>query len=231
MRPTILSPIQLPNVSEVIYDLLRKQIMTGELSPGQQLNLRELESQLEVSRTPLKLALERLQVEGLISIHPRRGTYVTKFSGQDIRECFQVRIALEAEALRYTFSKHNRERLETLIAHFDQMQGYFSNEAVWLDELPAYMNLDRSAHLQIIALSDNARMREAYERANVQGYIAMMGTRFSHGDTLHTQSEHYAINQALKAGRLDPLLEAARVHLLQAGERAVKRLADGEPIR
>lgn len=219
-----LSPIQIPNVSQAVYDVLREQILHGKFVPGQQLNLRDLEEQLDVSRTPLKIALERLQIDGLVSVHPRRGTYVTTFDSTDIRECFQVRIALEAEALRHVFAPPNQERLQELIHRFDMMSDYFRDEATWLDELIPFMDLDRLAHYHIISLADNKRMVKAYERANVQGFIAMMGTKFHYSDTLHTQQEHHALNQALKNRDLPLVLETARHHLEAAGQRALHRL-------
>jgi DNA-binding GntR family transcriptional regulator len=226
-----LSPIQLPNVSAVVYDVLRHQILSGALLPGQQLNIREIETQLDVSRTPLKLALERLQVEGLISVHPRKGTYVTTFSSKDLQECFEVRIALEAQALRHAFAPANQGRLAHIISLLDDMDAYFRDEATWLDELIPFMDCDRVAHVLMIALADNARFNDIYERANVQGFIAVMGTHFTYGDTCHTQAEHRAINAALRAKDLDTLLRAAREHLEQAGARALQRLSEREGQR
>ena len=219
------TPIQLPNVATVVYERLRHEILGGTLRPGQQLNIREIEAQLHVSRTPLKLALDRLQVEGLVTIHPRRGTYVTTFSPQDLRECFEVRIALEAQALRLAFEVENRERLDDLITLFDRMNTYFRDEATWLEELVEFMDCDRIAHVLMIEMGGNARMKEIYEHANVQGYIAVFGMRFSYTDTLQTQSEHRAIAAALHARDRDDLLHAARVHLERAGLRAVQRLS------
>lgn len=221
-----LSPIQLPNVSDVVYEILRKQILDSKFMPGEQLNLRELELQLDVSRTPLKAALARLQVDGLVSVHPRRGTYVTRFTGRDIEESFELRIALEAQALRHAFKPHNQARVQELIRLFGEMNTYFRDEATWLDQIPDFMDLDRIAHLQMISLSDNSRLQEAYERANVQGFIAVMGARFFYQDTLRTQEEHRRIADALRAGDLPALLDAARTHLEQAGARALRRLSE-----
>ncbi len=220
-----LTPIQLPNVATVVYEQLRRQILGGALRPGQQLNIRQIEAQLGVSRTPLKLALERLQVEGLVSIHPRKGTFVTIFSPHDLRECFEVRIALEAQALRSAFDVQNRALLAELTDLFARMDSYFRNEATWLDELVEFMDCDRVAHVRMIEMSGNARMKEIYEHANVQGYIAVFGMRFSYSDTLQTQAEHRAIAAALHAHDRDALLVSARTHLERAGLRAVQRLS------
>lgn len=223
-----LNPIQLPSVTDLVYDVLRKGIMAGELAPNQQLNLNQLEAELEISRTPLKLALSRLQNEGLVEIHPRRGTYIRTYSEDDIRECFELRIALEAEALRVAFAPHNAALLSEISALFQQMETYFISEDGWLDQLPEYMDLDHRAHVNIARLSGNARLVNAYEQVNVQGYIALMGTRFHYSDTLETQAEHQRILTALQEQNLPALLQAARTHLEGAAQRAILRLVRKE---
>lgn len=226
-----LNPIQLPSVTDLVYDVLRKEIMAGELAPNQQLNLSQLEAELEISRTPLKIALSRLQNEGLVEIHPRRGTYIKSYSEDDIRECFELRIALEAEALRAAFAPHNAELLGEIIDLFQRMKAYFITEDGWLDQLADYMDLDHRAHVHIARLSGNARLLNAYEHVNVQGYIAMMGTRFRYSDTLETQAEHQQILAALEEQNLPALLHAARAHLEGASQRAILRLVGKEGAR
>jgi DNA-binding GntR family transcriptional regulator len=222
-----LNPIQLPSVADMVYDILRKQILHGHLLPNQQLNLNKLEIELAVSRTPLKIALARLQNEGLVEIHPRRGTYVTQFSAVDIRECFDLRIAILAQSLRSTFKPHNQALKQEITDLFLKMDSFFQTEATWLDELIEYMDLDRVVHVKMVQLGGNARMQQAYEHANVQGYIAVMGTHFHYSDVQKTQTEHRHILSALQNENLDALLDAARVHLENAGERAVLRLTGG----
>jgi DNA-binding GntR family transcriptional regulator len=219
-----LGPIQLPTVSDVVYEVLRKQILHGQLTPDRPLNLSQLESLLDVSRTPLKMALARLQNEGLVQIHPRRGTYVKQFTAVDIRECFELRIALEAQSLRYAFEPRNQALIKEIIALFREMDSYFHAEHSWLDENIAFMDLDRDAHLKVIQLSGNTRLQQAYEHANIQGYIAIMGAKFQYADVLKTKAEHRQILKALQAHNLPALLDAARLHLQRAGERALLRL-------
>ncbi|MBN8638206.1 MAG: GntR family transcriptional regulator, partial [Anaerolineae bacterium] len=76
--PDGLSPVAVPNLNDVVYHLLRERILTRGFVPGERLDLDDLATRLQISRTPLKDALNRLTVEGLIEIQPRRGTFVTK---------------------------------------------------------------------------------------------------------------------------------------------------------
>lgn len=228
-KKSLLTPIQLPNISDVVYSALRQQILLGELAPGEQLNLTEIEQQLEVSRTPLKSALARLQADGLVEVHPRRGTYVTQLSRRDIEDCFEIRIALEAQALRSAFVPRNAPVIEKMMALITRMESYFQHEDAWVEENADYMACDREMHLLLVALSGNQRMVQMYEQANVQGYIAIMGARFHYSDVQKTQREHAAMKAALLQQDLPRLLETARTHLENARDRAVLRIATSEP--
>ncbi|MBK9123517.1 MAG: GntR family transcriptional regulator [Chloroflexi bacterium] len=222
---TSLDQIQLPSVASLVYDAVRREILLGRLAQNEQLNLSKLEQQLGVSRTPLKMALSRLEEEGLIEISPRRGTYVRAFSERDIRECYELRIALEVYALRHVFEPQNAAILAEITELFRRMDGYFDSPETYVDDIPPFADMDRSVHAKIVELAGNTRMTQVYERANVQGYIALMGSRFEYADTLKTVGEHQRILRALEAHDLDEVLEAGRLHLVQAGERAVRRLA------
>lgn len=64
-------------VSEIAHDILKEKILSKELAPGQRLNLDEIEIQLGISQTPLKEALALLEMEGLVKILPRSGTFIS----------------------------------------------------------------------------------------------------------------------------------------------------------
>lgn len=220
-----LQPIEIPNVSDIVYDQLRKHIMHGRFAPGDQLNLVQLEEQLSVSRTPLKTALVRLESEGLVAIHSRKGTYIAQLDATDIQECFEVRMALEVQALHHAFEEQNSDRVGQMIDLLAQMDDYLSDSDTWLDEIVRYMDLDQRLHLTIVRLSDNQRMRAFYEQVNVQGFIAIMGARFTFEDTQEAKAEHRAIRRALEHRDMLRLQESACTHLRNAARRAIVRLS------
>ncbi len=221
-----LKPIEIPNVSDVVFDQLRKHIMRGKFAPGDQLYPAQLEEQLNVSRTPLKTALIRLESEGLVVIHARKGTYIAQLGDSDIQECFEVRMALEAQSLCHAFEKQNRARVSRMIGLLAEMDDYFTDPETWLDEVVKYMDLDQRLHLSIVQLSDNQRMRAFYEQVNIQGLIAIMGARFTFEDTQESKVEHRNIQYALEKQDMTLLQESARTHLQNAARRAIARLSN-----
>jgi DNA-binding GntR family transcriptional regulator len=92
-------------LKEQVYDYLREKMRTGEISPGSEINLDETSRKLGVSRTPLRDALLELEMEGFVTIYPRRGVVVNRLSLRDIRNFYEIIGALESSALLSAF--HN----------------------------------------------------------------------------------------------------------------------------
>ncbi len=91
--------IVLKSLREQVYDYLRVQLRNGALQPGSTLDLNALADGLGVSRTPLRDALLQLEVEGFVTILPRRGVMVNKLELKDIKDLYMVVGALESSAL------------------------------------------------------------------------------------------------------------------------------------
>ena len=81
---------------DVVFNTLRQAILRGELKPGERLMEIQLANKLGVSRTPIREAIRKLELEGYVVMMPRRGTYVANMSIRDINEIFEIRTALES---------------------------------------------------------------------------------------------------------------------------------------
>ena len=93
-----LQPIRLDAykpLSEVVSETLRSAIQDGTLKPGERLMEIPLAEELGVSRTPIREAIRKLELEGFVVMVPRRGTYVANISLKDITQVFEIRSALE----------------------------------------------------------------------------------------------------------------------------------------
>lgn len=94
-----LTPIKLDSyqpLREVVCESLRDAIRKGILKPGQRIMEIKLAEELGVSRTPVREAIRKLELEGYVVMMPRRGTYVADMSIRDINEIFEIRTALES---------------------------------------------------------------------------------------------------------------------------------------
>ena len=80
---------------DVVFYTLRQAILKGELKPGERLMEMQLANQLGVSRTPIREAIRKLELEGLVLMIPRRGAVVAKITEKDLRDVLEVRTSLE----------------------------------------------------------------------------------------------------------------------------------------
>ena len=91
-------PISRKALYQEVADRLRQRILRHELAPGQWIDEQEVAEQLGISRTPVREALKVLAAEGLVTLAPRRGSFVTQISSQDLDDIFAVLILLEGHA-------------------------------------------------------------------------------------------------------------------------------------
>lgn len=101
---------------DVVFNTLRQGILTGELKPGERLMEIPLAKRLGVSRTPIREAIRMLELEGLVTMVPRKGAEVARISGDDLKDVLEVRKALESLATnlagkRITESQKNELRI------------------------------------------------------------------------------------------------------------------------
>lgn len=101
-------------IGEVVYDLLRDAIITGQFAPSQRLRQESLAEAIGVSRIPVRTALMQLESEGLVDFHPRRGAVVRSLTPEQVREIYEIREVLETHALIKSMASLSAERLAKL---------------------------------------------------------------------------------------------------------------------
>ncbi len=104
-----IAPIQQTTLADAVFDRIRRAIITGNLQPGQRLSEPALSTQMAVSRSPVREALQRLQLEGLVIGQTNRSCTVWSPSLSDIREIFSLREMIETLAAEWCIDKLNDE--------------------------------------------------------------------------------------------------------------------------
>ncbi|MBP8240965.1 MAG: GntR family transcriptional regulator [Thermoflexales bacterium] len=209
------------NIRDEVYALLRRRILTHEYPPGFRFDLRELSSRFGISQTPMKEALQRLEMEGLVTIVPRRGTFVATFDTRGMAETYDVRLALErfvAPAIARNVTGADLDQLGRMLGQMSDLIHSADANA----KLPEYVGLDFEFHCRIVALARNKRMDEIY--AQVGGPLQLARVMIDLGTEVYvrfTEVEHTAIFRALEARDADALANALTEHV----ERAKVRLS------
>ena len=99
---------------DVVFNTLRQAILRGELKPGERLMEIQLANKLGVSRTPIREAIRKLELEGLVLMIPRKGAEVADISEKSLRDVLEVREALEELAVQLACDKITKEEIEDL---------------------------------------------------------------------------------------------------------------------
>lgn len=99
---------------DVVFHTLRQAILKGELAPGERLMEIQLADRLGVSRTPIREAIRKLELEGLVLMIPRKGAEVAKISEKSLRDVLEVRRSLEELAIELACQRMTEEEIEEL---------------------------------------------------------------------------------------------------------------------
>ena len=111
---------------DVVFNTLRQAILRGELKPGERLMEIQLANKLGVSRTPIREAIRKLELEGLVLMIPRKGAEVAEITEKNMRDVLEVRKALEELAVQLACEKITAEEIEEMKKAADDIkkQGY-----------------------------------------------------------------------------------------------------------
>ena len=141
---------------------LREMILKGEFGPGERISEHPLAARLGVSRTPIRLALERLAHEGLLEPYPTGGFIVRKFTLQDIWDSIEVRGLLEGGAARLAAERLIDDRELNPLRAIQQEMDAVGEPTV--ETFPMYLELNDTFHSEIMRLSKSEMLREALDR-------------------------------------------------------------------
>ncbi|WCK56280.1 GntR family transcriptional regulator [Aneurinibacillus sp. Ricciae_BoGa-3] len=141
------------NLHERVYIYLRDKIVLNQLPPGSRINYEELVEELGVSKTPLRDAVNRLQQEGLIEVKPRSGTFVSIPKVRDIVEIYDVRKALESQAIQLASPRIPKKVLESLLNEAGHAEAEIKK-----GNAETFFQADRQLHQTIIQFSENQRL-------------------------------------------------------------------------
>ncbi len=147
-----------PSLTDRAADEIRARIVQGVFRLGEPLSEITLANDLGVSKTPVREALLELKRQGLVEVHPQRGTFVFDMNAKDVDKLSEQRAILEIAALRLALA-HNSAKLH---ARWEEIVGDMG-VALQANDAVRYRTLDGDFHLAMFVLSDNPFLLEAYK--------------------------------------------------------------------
>ncbi|MEW5899764.1 MAG: GntR family transcriptional regulator [Bacillota bacterium] len=218
-------PIKLDNyqpLRDVVFETLRDAIIQGRLKPGERLMEIQLAEEMGVSRTPVREALRKLELEGLIVMIPRKGAYVAGISVKDIVDVFEVRAALESLAAGLAAERitdQELEELERALVQISEASG---------SNLDAVVRTDTNFHEIIYRASRNQRLTQLI--TNLQEQIQRFRTTSlaQPGRTKTAIEEHRKIVEAISERNVELAQALAREHIENAEQSLLSALREAE---
>ena len=204
---------------DVVFNTLRRAILRGELKPGERLMEIQLANKLGVSRTPIREAIRKLELEGLVLMIPRKGAEVAEITEKNLRDVLEVRGALEELAVQLACERMDKEKLKELHAAAD----YF-REILDSDDITAIGEADEAFHDVIFAATDNTRLVQLLNNLREQMYryrIEYLKKKECHPQLLE---EHAAIMKAIEEHDKEKATQITIRHIANQADTVVDTL-------
>lgn len=163
-----LRPIKLDSykpLRELVCENIRQAIIDGTFSPGERLMEIQLADEMGVSRTPVREAIRKLELEGFVVMIPRRGTYVADISIKDINEVYEIRTSLDVLAAGLAAERINDDELETLQRLLVEIGQHIEE-----NNMDKIVEVDIAFHDVLYQASRNERLRNIINNLREQIY-------------------------------------------------------------
>ena len=196
------------SLTELVTEHLRNEIVSGALDFGAALSEAAIATRLEVSRTPVREAFQRLEIEGLVRSEPQRGTFVFSTSQAELKSLCDVRNVLETGAIHLSI-KHDKpglvKRLTAVIRRMEKERA--------TDDIPAYLHLDTAYHQALIDGAANIYLDQSYQ--TIAPRMAALRNRLgAHPDLIDKSfREHCEIRDLIDADDIDGALGVLGEHI------------------
>lgn len=193
---------------DVVFNTLRQAILRGELKPGERLLEIHLANKLGVSRTPIREAIRKLELEGLVLMIPRKGAVVAEITEKSLRDVLEVRRALEELAMKLACEKILDEEIEELKVASKEFEN-----ALKTGDVTVYAEADVKFHDIIYRTTDNQRLIQLLYNLREQMYryrVEYLKREDSHETLL---AEHQYIIETLEKRNAKEAVKAVCEHI------------------
>jgi GntR family transcriptional regulator, rspAB operon transcriptional repressor len=202
------------------YKYVKNQILNLEYKPSQNVTDVEIAEKLDISRTPVREAMVRLEQEGLLVSEHRRGWKVYAMTLEDIEDIFEIKITLEPMMVKKAAHCKNAEMKSSLKTTFEQMKAAAKDE-----DFPAWQEADLMFHHIIFNMCSNKKARNIIENLNNQWYRLKPGIATLEGRLDRSISEHEAIVSGILSGDGEQAEQEMRNHLTNVRDELSRVLA------
>lgn len=210
---------------EKAYWQIKEMIFRQKIWPGQKIIYRDLANRLKMSKTPISYALGKLEQENFLTLIPNQGYFVKEIDPEEIKDYFEVREALESQAIFLLINKKSKDGMEELEKRIQEHRGY----AISIYDRKK-MILDAKVHLQIAKMVGNKVLMKQLTQIFEHLYLRFR-VEFLHPERMKVSHlEHQKLLKAIKEKDLDRAEAQVRTHIRSAMENMIASLTKEEEI-
>jgi len=196
-----------------VYNLLKEQIVTGRITQGSPMRPDTIAKQLNVSTTPVREAIQRLELDGLTVKFPYQGWFVRVYNEPQIRELYEFRTTLERMGIRLACQNVTKADVKWLLEN--QVVG---RSAIKAHDLEQYNIYNRDFHSAILRIAKNSYLISAMDQVTHQCEMFAVKSEQIEGRPPRAVEEHEELIKLLEAGKQKQAEELMQSHILSALE-------------
>lgn len=196
------------SLSENLFRQLRADILQGRLKIGEKLTEQRVCGEYEVSRTPVREAFQKLEIDGLIQMIPNRGAFVVGFTEQDIADMYELRKSYEIQAVKWAIERMSQEEFDEIEETFEFME-FYTNK----NDVDKMQNINSKFHSLIYAASHNKMLMHFLSSYQLYIKYRRREKKDSQEYLNAVLADHRAIYEAMKTRNVAAGIEAMAAHM------------------
>lgn len=198
------------SLSDIATDSIRNGIIRGEFKMGQAVTEAALSLSLNISKTPVREALSKLESEGLVVSEKNKGYRIFALTKQQYIDLSELRFALESQALRCGFERDRSGLIEKLELILENMAGYLA-----VPDRETYQSLDNDFHHVFFQSCGNSALTKVYDKHQSVIVATRLRNLKKENITKHTSfEEHKLLLELLVSGNIDEAVSLLERHIV-----------------
>lgn len=208
-RAALEAHIERNSVADQVYALLKSDILNGQISLGERVVESKVASRLRISRAPVREAVQRLIQEGLLETRTHHGPSVIQLTRDDIKQLYEVRIAIESRAIIALCKAQNADHLQQLELQITKMR-----QASHSGDAKALVENELEFHTMLCRFAGNAYLLRISESLQDQVRLALTLDNANYSEMRNVAEEHTPLVQAIRSGDSTAAIQQLEIHIL-----------------
>ncbi|MDP2122692.1 MAG: GntR family transcriptional regulator [Hoeflea sp.] len=196
-----------PRLADIVYNQLLEAIRTGAISDDERLVQEKLADEMQISRTPVREALLRLEQEGILVVANNGGFKVYRMSHIEVHELYQARTAVEGQAARILAANPDPVKMQELRKFIEK------EEDISSPSIETYFTANRNIHRKIVELSANRYLLDMFDNIWNRGISYNLFAAIAKIDLAKSLGDHLVLVDAIETGSASTAMEAIADHI------------------